>query len=61
VFSTFPPRTALYSAGAGLSWTPHAALTLEGSIGVPWHQVVSEQSAYQIYFRGTFRPLLLVL
>jgi hemolysin activation/secretion protein len=61
VFSTFPPRTALYSAGAGLSWTPHAALTLEGSIGVPWNQVVSEQPAYQIYFRGTFRPLLLVL
>jgi hemolysin activation/secretion protein len=62
VFSTFPARTALYSAGFGLSYTPHASVTLEGSIGVPWKQVVADQvPGYQIYFRGVFRPLLLVL
>jgi hypothetical protein len=62
VFSTFPARTALYSAGFGLSYTPHPSVTLEGSVGVPWKQVVADQvPGYQIYFRGVFRPLLLVL
>lgn len=62
VFSTFPARTALYSAGFGFSYTPHASVTLEGSVGVPWKQVVADQvPGYQIYFRGVFRPLLLVL
>jgi hemolysin activation/secretion protein len=61
VFSTFPARTALYSAGGGLSWTPHASVTLEASVGVPWNTVVPEQPGYQVYFRGVFRPLLLIL
>lgn len=61
VFSTFPARTALYSAGGGISWTPHPSLTLEGSFGIPWKAVVPDQSKYQIYFRGVFRPLPLVL
>jgi hypothetical protein len=62
VFSTFPARTALYSAGFGLSYTPQAWVTFEGSVGVPWKQVVADQiPGYQIYFRGVFRPLLLVL
>jgi len=45
VFSTFPARTALYSAGFGLSWTPHASVTFEGSVGVPWKQVVGRSGA----------------
>jgi hemolysin activation/secretion protein len=62
VFSTFPARTALYSAGFGLAYTPHPSVTFEGSVGVPWNQVVADQiPGYQIYFRGVFRPLLLVL
>ena len=62
VFSTFPARTALHSVGFGLSYTPHASVTFEGSVGVPWKQVVADQiPGYQIYFRGVFRPLLLVL
>lgn len=59
VFSTFPAHTELTSAGAGLSWTPHAAFTLESSIGFPWGNVVPGQPCYQAYFRGIIRPLLL--
>ena len=61
VFSTFPARTALYAAGGGASYTPHPSVTFEASIGVPWKTVVPEQPKYQLYFRGVFRPLLLVL
>jgi len=61
VFSTFPPRTALYAAGAGASWTPHPSFTLEGSVGAPINTVLPDQPKQQLYFRGVFRPLLLVL
>lgn len=60
VFSVFPTHTELTSAGAGLSWTPHVAFTLESSIGFPWNSVVPGQPMYQAYFRGIIRPLLLL-
>jgi hemolysin activation/secretion protein len=60
VFSTFPARTSLYSAGGGVSYTPRPWITIEGSGGAPWKAVVPEQPKYQVYFRGVFRPLLLV-
>lgn len=59
VFSTSPAHTQLTSAGAGMSWTPHPAFTLESSIGFPWGNVVPGQPCYQAYFRGILRPLLL--
>jgi hemolysin activation/secretion protein len=61
VFSTFPARTSLTSAGGGVSYSPRPWVTFETSVGVPWKSVVTDQRKYQLYFRGTFRPLLLVL
>jgi hemolysin activation/secretion protein len=59
-FSTFPRLTQLDSAGAGLSWTPHAAITFETSVGVPWRTVLADQPNYQWYGRFIFRPLQLL-
>jgi hemolysin activation/secretion protein len=61
VFSTFPPRTALYSGGAGASYTPHPSITFEASFGHAFKAVVPEQPHHQVYFRTVFRPLLLVM
>jgi hemolysin activation/secretion protein len=61
VFSTFPPRTALYAGGAGASYTPHPSVTFEASFGRAFKFVVPEQPRYQAYFRTVFRPLLLVM
>lgn len=60
VFSTSPKRTQLDSSGVGASWTPFPALTIEASIGVPWHTVVPAQNRYEVYGRISFRPLALL-
>jgi hemolysin activation/secretion protein len=60
VYSTFPAKTQLDSAGVGLSWSPYNALTFEGSIGVPWRIVIADQDHYQLYGRIIFRPLELL-
>jgi hemolysin activation/secretion protein len=60
VFSTAPAKTQLDSSGFGVSWTPIPALTFEGSVGVPWRVVVSDQPHQQFYGRVTFRPLFLL-
>jgi hemolysin activation/secretion protein len=60
VFSTFPAKTQLDSAGVGASWSPIPALTFEGSVGFPWRVVVGDQPRQQLYGRVTLRPLLLL-
>jgi hemolysin activation/secretion protein len=60
VYSTSPASTELYSSGAGMSWTPFAALTLEASVAVPWRTVVATQSRHEVYGRVSFRPLALL-
>jgi len=60
VFSTFPERTILTSAGAGMSLTPWPAVTVEASIGFPWNDVVPNTRKSEAYFRGIFRPLMLL-
>lgn len=60
VFSTFPAITQLDSAGAGLSYTPHSAITFEASMGVPWRTVIAGQRPYELYGRITLRPLHLL-
>lgn len=60
VFSTSPVRMQLDSSGVGASWTPFPALTIEASVGVPWHTVVPTQNHYEAYGRISFRPLMLL-
>ena len=60
VFSTAPALTQLDSAGAGLSWTPYAPLTLEASVAFPWRGVVPTQLRSEFYGRVSFRPLALL-
>jgi hemolysin activation/secretion protein len=59
VYSTFPRTTQLDGAGAGLSWSPIAALTFEASGAVPWRFDIAGQPHSVFYGRVTFRPLLL--
>lgn len=60
VFSTSPKRTQLDSSGVGASWTPFPALTIEASVGVPWHTVIPTQNRYEVYGRISIRPLALL-
>lgn len=60
VFSTAPSRLQLDSSGVGASWTPFPALTIEASVGVPWHTVVPTQNRYEVYGRISLRPLALL-
>jgi hemolysin activation/secretion protein len=59
-FSTSPSVIQLDSSGLGASWTPFPALTIEASVGVPWHKVVPTQERYEVYGRISFRPLALL-
>ncbi len=59
-FSTAPARTQLDSSGFGASWTPFPALTIEASVGIPWHSVVATQNRYEVYGRISIRPLALL-
>jgi hemolysin activation/secretion protein len=58
VYSTNPAVVELNSVGTGFSWTPHAALTFEGSYAVPLKFALPTQRHYELYGRFTFRPLL---
>ena len=58
---SMPGMPMNHGSMTGMEASPEAK-NLEGSVGVPWKQVVADQiPGYQIYFRGVFRPLLLVL
>lgn len=57
-FSPSIGRVDLVSVGAGASWTPRPAWTLEGNVATPLRTVIATQPRYQAYGRLIWRPLL---
>lgn len=53
VFSTFPTRTSLLSAGAGLSWSLGDHLTADVTAAFPLAKAVSDQAEVAVYGRLT--------
>ncbi len=56
VFSSFPDRVAVTSAGLGATWTIRPEVSLELIGGHPFSEVVPDQPDWEVYARVIVRP-----